>query len=318
MRLNDWLAHNEVEEALISINHSLHAHEALGFHAHSGDDILKLLRSLILPGVYEKEPVSHARLDKIIRDKMHSAARSLCAIISQLLTRSCTDASLSPNECRERAEQLTIRIMEGLPDIRKTLATDIRAAYEGDPAAKSLEEIMLSYPSLEAVSIYRIAHLIYTCDVPLIPRIMTEYAHRNTGIDIHPGATIGESFFIDHGTGVVIGETCTIGNGVKLYQGVTLGAKTPLTRRQPHQGHQAPSGHRRQCGHIRRRTILGGDTRIGHDSVIGGNVADAVRPPYSMVFNAQPSPNIKPMSLKELPLYEHDEPHCGSFCNMPK
>ena len=300
MRLNDWLAHNEVEEALISINHeSLHAHEALGFATRTQViDILKLLRSLILPGVYEKEPVSHARLDKIIRDKMQSAARSLCTIISQLLTRSCTDASLSPDECCERAEQLTIRIMEGLPDIRKTLATDIRAAYEGDPAAKSLEEIMLSYPSLEAVSIYRIAHLIYTCDVPLIPRIMTEYAHRNTGIDIHPGATIGESFFIDHGTGVVIGETCTIGNGVKLYQGVTLGAKSfPLDENgNPIKGIKRHPDIEDNVVIYAGATILGGDTRIGHDSVIGGNVwlTQSV-PPYSMVFNAQPSPYIKPM-----------------------
>jgi serine O-acetyltransferase len=300
MRLNDWLAHNEVEEALIRINHeSLHAHEALGFATRTQViDILKLLRSLILPGVYEKEPVSHARLDKIIRDKMNSAARSLCAIISQLLSRSCSDASLSADECCERAEQLTIRIMEGLPDVRKTLSTDIRAAYEGDPAAKSLEEIMLSYPSLEAVSIYRIAHLIYTCDVPLIPRIMTEYAHRNTGIDIHPGATIGESFFIDHGTGVVIGETCTIGNGVKLYQGVTLGAKSfPLDENgNPIKGIKRHPDIEDNVVIYAGATILGGDTRIGHDSVIGGNVwlTQSV-PPYSTVFNAQPSPYIKPM-----------------------
>ena len=300
MRLNDWLAHNEVEEALIRINHeSLHAHEALGFATRTQViDILKLLRSLILPGVYEKEPVSHARLDKIIRDKMNSAARSLCAIISQLLSRSCSDASLSADECCERAEQLTIHIMEGLPDVRKTLSTDIRAAYEGDPAAKSLEEIMLSYPSLEAVSIYRIAHLIYTCDVPLIPRIMTEYAHRNTGIDIHPGATIGESFFIDHGTGVVIGETCTIGNGVKLYQGVTLGAKSfPLDENgNPIKGIKRHPDIEDNVVIYAGATILGGDTRIGHDSVIGGNVwlTQSV-PPYSTVFNAQPSPYIKPM-----------------------
>lgn len=300
MRLNDWLAHNEVAEALISINNeSLHAHEALGFATRTQViDILKLLRSLILPGVYEKEPVSHARLEKVIRDKMNSAARSLCAVISQLLKRSCTDASLSADGCCEWAEELTIRIMEGLPDIRKTLATDIRAAYEGDPAAKSLEEIMLSYPSLEAVSIYRIAHLIYTCDVPVIPRIMTEYAHRNTGIDIHPGATIGESFFIDHGTGVVIGETCTIGKGVKLYQGVTLGAKSfPLDENgNPIKGVKRHPDIEDNVVIYAGATILGGDTRIGHDSVIGGNVwlTQSV-PPYSTVFNAQPSPYIKPI-----------------------
>jgi serine O-acetyltransferase len=300
MRLNEWLTHNKVGEALISVNHeSLHAHEALGFATRAQViDILKLLRSLILPGIYEKEPVSHARLEKVIRDKMNSAACSLSQVISQLLRRSCTDESLTEDGCCEIAEQLTIRIMEGLPDIRRMLSTDIRAAYEGDPAAKSLEEIMLSYPSLEAVSIYRIAHLIYTCDVPVIPRIMTEYAHRNTGIDIHPGATIDESFFIDHGTGVVIGETCTIGKNVKLYQGVTLGAKSfPLDENgNPIKGIKRHPDIEDNVVIYAGATILGGDTHIGHDSVIGGNVwlTQSV-PPYSTVFNAQPSPHIKPI-----------------------
>jgi serine O-acetyltransferase len=300
MKLNEWLAHNKVGEALIHVNHeSLYAHEALGFATRTQViDILKLLRSLILPGIYEKEPVSHARLEKVIRDKMTSAAGSLNGVISQLLKRSCTDDSLSDSDCGELAEQLTIRIMEGLPDIRKMLSTDIRAAYEGDPAAKSLEEIMLSYPSLEAVSIYRIAHMIYTCDVPVIPRIMTEYAHRNTGIDIHPGATIGESFFIDHGTGVVIGETCTIGKNVKLYQGVTLGAKSfPLDENgNPIKGIKRHPDIEDNVVIYAGATILGGDTHIGHDSVIGGNVwlTQSV-PPHSTVFNAQPSPHIKPI-----------------------
>ena len=135
MRLNDWLAHNEVEEALIRINHeSLHAHEALGFATRTQViDILKLLRSLILPGVYEKEPVSHARLDKIIRDKMNSAARSLCAIISQLLSRSCSDASLSADECCERAEQLTIRLQRRLPEDDPEQVPTLRTLAENPP-----------------------------------------------------------------------------------------------------------------------------------------------------------------------------------------
>ena len=154
---------------------------------------------------------------------------------------------------------------------------------------------MLSYPSFEAVSIYRIAHLIHTLGVPVIPRIMTEYAHRNTGIDIHPGATIGESFFIDHGTGVVIGETCTIGRRVKLYQGVTLGAKSfPLdeygnpikgVKRHPDIGDEVV---------IYSGASILGAVSIGHHSVIGGNVwlTESV-PPHSTVFNTQPSPSIR-------------------------
>ena len=157
---------------------------------------------------------------------------------------------------------------------------------------------MLSYPSLEAISIFRIAHLIHTCGVPIVPRIMTEYAHRNTGIDIHPGANIGDSFFIDHGTGVVIGETCTIGDNVKLYQGVTLGAKSfPLDENgNPIKGIKRHPDIEDNVVIYAGATILGGDTHIGHDSVIGGNVwlTQSV-PPHSTVFNAQPSPHIKPM-----------------------
>ena len=300
MKLKEWLADNPVGDELLRIHRDgLCAHEALGFTTRTQViDILKLLRSLILPGIYEREPVSQARLEKAMGDRLSSAAAMLCRVIKQLLTRACTDESLNDDACGEKAEQLTISILEGLPDIRRILGTDIQAAYEGDPAAKSLDEIMLSYPSLEAISIFRIAHLIHTCGVPIIPRIMTEYAHRNTGIDIHPGAQIGQSFFIDHGTGVVIGETCTIGNGVKLYQGVTLGAKSfPLDEHgNPIKGIKRHPDIADNVVIYAGATILGGDTHIGHDSVIGGNVwlTQSV-PPYSTVFNAQPSPYIKPM-----------------------
>ena len=196
--------------------------------------------------------------------------------------------------CQE--EQLTLQVLRGLPEIRKTLETDSRAAFEGDPAAKSMEEIIWSYPSLEAVSIYRSAHLISDIGIPVIPRIMTEYAHKNTGIDIHPGATIGHSFFIDHGTGVVIGETCAIGNHVKLYQGVTLGAKSfPLDEHgNPIKGIKRHPDIGDNVIIYAGATILGGKTTIGHHSVIGGNVwlTHAV-PPYSTVFNDQPKPVIK-------------------------
>lgn len=155
---------------------------------------------------------------------------------------------------------------------------------------------MLSYPAIEVISIYRLAHEMYLMKVPLIPRIMTEYAHQLTGIDIHPGAQIGESFFIDHGTGVVIGETCFIGNNVKLYQGVTLGAKSFTLDEQgnPIKGVKRHPNIEDKVIIYAGATILGGDTVIGHDSIIGGNVwlTQSV-PPYSKVYNAQPSPIIK-------------------------
>ena len=165
-------------------------------------------------------------------------------------------------------------LLQGLPEIRRQLQTDLLAAYRGDPAAKSIDEVILCYPAFTAISTYRLAHVLYREGVPLLPRMMTEYAHRLTGIDIHPGAVIGDSFFIDHGTGVVIGETTTIGTNVKLYQHVTLGAKSfevdgdgtlvKGIKRHPDIGDRVViySG----------ATILGGETKIGNDCIIGGSV----------------------------------------------
>lgn len=174
----------------------------------------------------------------------------------------------------ERASAKAIELIDSLPSILEILKTDIRAGYEGDPAAKSTDEIILTYPAFKAITIHRVAHRLYEMEIPLIPRIMSEYAHKITGIDIHPGAKIGKYFFIDHGTGVVVGETTTIGEHVKLYQNVTIGAKSfeanpdgslvKGIKRHPDIGNHVViySG----------ATILGGDTRIGDNCVIGGNV----------------------------------------------
>lgn len=174
------------------------------------------------------------------------------------------------NEASEKVDDL----IDALPEILEILKTDVQAGYEGDPAATSMDEVVITYPAFKAIAIFRIAHKLYEMKVPMIPRVMTEYAHRITGIDIHPGATIGKYFFIDHGTGVVIGETTTIGERVKIYQHVTLGAKsfdlaedgTPVKgiKRHPDIGDRVViySG----------ATILGGNTKIGDDCVVGGNV----------------------------------------------
>ena len=176
----------------------------------------------------------------------------------------------TPEHICERASEVCTVFFDELPSIQRVLLTDVQALYDGDPAAGSKEEVIFSYPGLYAIYVYRIAHVLYEQNVPIIPRIMTEYAHGRTGIDIHPGATIGKYFFIDHGTGIVVGETTIIGDSVKLYQGVTLGA---LSTR----GGQSLRGHRRHPTIGDRVTIysgasvLGGDTVIGHDAVIGGN-----------------------------------------------
>src|SRR5690606_4849493 len=170
------------------------------------------------------------------------------------------------------------------PRLRRTLDGDVRAAYAGDPAARSVEEIVFSYPALEAITAHRIAHELYRAGVPMIPRIISEHAHSVTGIDINPGARIGERFFIDHGTGVVIGETAVIGNDVKLYQGVTLGALSVPHRESDAIGKRHPTIED-EVTIYSGATILGGDTVIGRGSVVGGNVW-LVRsvPPGSKVF----------------------------------
>ena len=199
--------------------------------------------------------------------------------------------------CPDRpAKEIVAEFAARLPEVRRLVETDVAAAYDGDPAATSRMEVVMAYPGLYAVTIHRLAHELYRLKVPIIPRVMSELAHSKTGIDIHPGATIGERFFIDHGTGVVIGETCTIGRNVRLYQGVTLGGLS-----------FAKDGSGALVKGLKRHpdiednvviyanaTILGGETKIGHDSEIGGNVwlKDSV-PPFSRVYNRQPEPVIR-------------------------
>jgi serine O-acetyltransferase len=191
------------------------------------------------------------------------------------------------------------RFMERLPEVKRLVETDVSAAYDGDPAATSRMEIVMAYPGVYAVTVHRLAHELYSLKVPVLPRIMSELAHSKTGIDIHPGARIGERFFIDHGTGVVIGETTVIGRNVRLYQGVTLGG---LSFEKDSSG-ALVKGLKRHPNIednvviYANATILGGQTTIGHDSEIGGNVwiKDSV-PPFSRVYNRPPEPVIKRIS----------------------
>jgi len=196
-------------------------------------------------------------------------ARAMCHGAGK--TRSCNPAQ---KDEFERAGQTTAyEFLNRLPAIREVLATDVQAAYDGAPACKSLDEVIFCYPGVEAITVYRLAHELHTLGVPLIPRMMTEWAHGRTGIDIHPGAKIGRHFFIDHGTGVVIGETCEIGEWVKLYQGVTLGALSFSTDDQGNliRGHKRHPTIEDRVVIYANATLLGAQTVIGHDSVIGSN-----------------------------------------------
>jgi serine O-acetyltransferase len=260
---------------------------------------LNHLRSALFPGVYEKQPFEEGRAGFLIGNNLRNGAMELRSLVQMALVDCCDKPEKGRNtchECEERADAVVRGLVEKLPQIRAALHTDVQAAYDGDPAAKSLEEILLCYPSVEALSIHRIAHELYRAGVPLLPRVMAEYAHQMTGIDIHPGATIGNYFFIDHGTGVVIGETCTIGEHVKLYMGVTLGARSFQLDEHgnPVKGIKRHPDIEDNVIIYSNATILGGDTRIGHDSIIGGNVwLTRSVPPYSKVYNDQPSPVVK-------------------------
>lgn len=195
-----------------------------------------------------------------------------------------------------KGQTIAIEFLERIPELRRVLATDVQAAYDGDPACQSLDEVIFCYPGLDAVTVYRLAHVLWELGVPLIPRMMTEWAHKETGIDIHPGARLGHHFFIDHGTGVVIGETTEIGEHVKLYQGVTLGALSFPTDAEGNliRGKKRHPTIEDRVVIYASATILGGSTVIGHDSVIGSSVwlTSSVEP-YATVIMEKPRLRIR-------------------------
>ena len=191
------------------------------------EEIINLSRSILFPGYFGKSQVNIDTIQYQIGVNVEKLHRLLSEQILAGLCFSCGETkNIHCNECKAEAERITTQLIAKFPELRKILGTDVTAAFNGDPAAKSTAEIISCYPVIKTLTNYRIAHELFVMGVPLIPRMMMEMAHSETGIDIHPGATIGSYFTIDHGTGVVIGETCVIGNNVKLYQGVTLGAKS--------------------------------------------------------------------------------------------
>lgn len=266
---------------------------------HKAEVLIQLIRSAMFPNIYDVHKIRRAHFERMAEDRIGEAAVLLDCMLAEVLTNACELDRRSAEECcgcKRKARAMTTRFVRALPGIADVLNTDIVAAYNGDPAALSHEEILLAYPGFEAVSVYRLAHELYNMKVPLLPRVMTELAHSRTGIDIHPGATIGRYFFIDHGTGVVIGETCVIGEHVKIYQGVTLGARSFEldSDGNPVKGVKRHPDIEDNVVIYAGATILGGDTRIGHNCIIGGNVwlTHSVAPD-SIVYNADPPPVIR-------------------------
>ncbi len=235
-------------------------------------DILADLREILYPGYGRRQNLHMGNVAYHVGDLIDSLDNRLTQQIARAFRHHCKAVDDEP-DYEAKAQEITLRFLDTIPELRHTLAEDVQAAYDGDPAAKSLVEIVFCYPGVAAITVYRLAHELQRLGVPLIPRMMTEYAKGKTGIDIHPGATIGRRFFIDHGTGVVIGETTHIGDGVKLYQGVTLGA---LSFPRDESGQIVRDAKRHptiedEVVIYANATILGGQTTIGHHSVIGSS-----------------------------------------------
>lgn len=235
--------------------------------------VLDLLTEVLFPGYTGKRTVTKSNIHFVVIDILYHVYTELTEQLERACKYRCRMEKCDTGGCRAMAEEATEYLLAQLPKIRELLKSDVAAAFDGDPAAKSYEEIVISYPCIIAISTHRIAHELYLQDVPLIPRIMGECAHTRTGIDIHPGATIGKSFFIDHGTGVVIGETTVIGDNVKIYQGATLGA---LSFKKDERGRVIKGGKRHPTIEdnvtIYAEATLLGNIVIGKNSVIGGNV----------------------------------------------
>ncbi len=266
-------------------------------------EILADLREILYPGYGRRQNLHLGNVSYHVGDLIDSLHDRLTQQIARAFRHNCRAIDLE-TDFESKAQEIAVRFLEAIPEMRRTLTEDAQASYEGDPAAKSLDEIVFCYPGLAAISVYRLAHVLSGLGVPLIPRMMSEYAHGKTGIDIHPGARIGNRFFIDHGTGVVIGETTQIGDGVKIYQGVTLGA---LSFPRDESTGEVVRGLKRhptiedEVVIYANATILGGNTTIGHHSVIGSSawLTRSVAP-YTTVTIENPrlryreSPDVRP------------------------
>ncbi len=245
--------------------------------------VLSDLENVIFPGFREDSCLDRETMRFVTGERLHRIVRNLTGEVLKAIKYICLITDRDGSGCYKYSEQIVLALIDEIPEFRRLSCTDAKAALDGDPAARSLEEVILSYPGLEALLVHRIAFFLHSKGVPIIPRIMSEYVHGKTGIDIHPGATIGEECFIDHGTGVVIGETSVIGRQVKIYQGVTLGAlsvKKTMANKRRHPTIED------NVTIYAGATILGGETVIGKGSVIGGNtwITESV-PNDSRIYN---------------------------------
>lgn len=252
--------------------------------------IVRDVLEILFPGYLGSRDLLWSNVKYFVGGKVNDLYGRLVVQIWRCVRHECRRPGIACSHCEEHAERAALRFLRALPELRGLMIEDVEAGYEGDPAAAGYDEIIFSYPCVVAIGTYRIAHRLHGLELPLLPRMMTEWAHNETGIDIHPGATIGKRFFIDHGTGVVIGETCEIGDNVKIYQGVTLGALS-LENVKKVRGHKRHPTIEDDVVIYANTTILG-DTTIGKGSIINGNVFITKSvPPFTRV-------GIEPPKLK--------------------
>ena len=261
------------------------------FHQPDQDKVVEIVNKLLrifFPGFYRDEVYKIFNMRHTLAALVEDVMFNLQKQVTIALKNEPSYAQSSENDVRKKAKEITIAFMKQVPRMREYIDTDLDAMFDGDPAANSKNEIILCYPGLLASTIHRIAHVLWELEVPLIPRMMTEYAHSKTGIDIHPGATIGKYFFIDHGTGIVVGSTTTIGEHVKLYQGVTLGALSTSAGQSLHGMKRHPTIEDNVTIYS-GASVLGGQTVIGHGSVIGSNafVTSSIKPDSRVTIQNQ-------------------------------
>ena len=261
------------------------------FHQPDQDKVVEIVNKLLrifFPGFYRDEVYKIFNMRHTLAALVEDVMFNLQKQVTIALKNEPSYAQSSENDVRKKAKEITIAFMKQVPRMREYIDTDLDAMFDGDPAANSKNEIILCYPGLLASTIHRIAHVLWELEVPLIPRMMTEYAHSKTGIDIHPGATIGKYFFIDHGTGIVVGSTTTIGEHVKLYQGVTLGALSTSAGQSLHGVKRHPTIEDNVTIYS-GASVLGGQTVIGHGSVIGSNafVTSSIKPDSRVTIQNQ-------------------------------
>ena len=269
-------------------------------NSESVNDLLEMIRKILFPGYFEIKNLRKDSIEYHVGELLENIEYNLTKQVMMALPHSSKYREADKETLMESAREITHHFLEKIPKLRDVLATDVQAGYEGDPAAFNTDEVIFSYPGMYAITVNRIAHELYLLGVPLIPRMMTEHAHSLTGIDIHPGASIGEYFFIDHGTGVVVGETTVIGKYVKIYQGVTLGALSTRQGQLLANVKRHPTI-RDNVTIYSNSSVLGGETVIGENTIIGGNTFITASIPANTKVSAK-SPELvikKPRSSVE-------------------